>query len=52
MSYAQAMKHHRNIRKCRRMVRGLQTTLLCATHAPSEEELKQARQHYRKMQGK
>ena len=52
MSYEQAMKHHRNIRKCRRMVRGLQTTLLCTTQKPSEEDLKEARRYYRKMQGK
>lgn len=52
MSYEKAMKHHRNIRKCRRMVRGLQTTLLCATHKPTDEELKAARAYHRKMQGK
>jgi hypothetical protein len=52
MSYEKAMKHSRNIRKVRKMVRGLQTTLLCTTHKPTEEELKAAREHHRKMQGK
>jgi hypothetical protein len=52
MSYKQAMKHSRNIRKVRRMVRGLQTTLLTGVHEPSDAELKEARTYYRKMQGK